>query len=389
MIRHDLPNGTIHEGDWLQADLVPGYSLAIIDGPYAMGKAGWDRMGIDGLAAWYEPHIARVSELCAPSASVYLWNTAEGWARLDPVMRAAGWTFRALVTWDKGIGFLAGKIDTNAARAWPDVTEVCALYQREGWTLSGGAGATIAAAANADPRNEAAAFLAAEREAAGMTRRDLAAWFPSASGRLTGCVSNWEGGQNFPTMDVWEKAAAAMQTASPRADGERPYLVLPGFWPVGGLAASYDHLRASYDHLRAEYDHLRAEYEASRPWFDLPPGLTNIWSAPLVAGVERVKGPDGTPLHPCQKPLLFAERMVRASSRPGERVLAPFGGTCREAVICEWLARTDPAQARRYDVCELNQDGVDYIGPVLAQIQGRDVRPRDKRQALLFGEAAK
>ena len=31
-MRHDLPNGTIHEADWLTVDLEPGYALAIIDG---------------------------------------------------------------------------------------------------------------------------------------------------------------------------------------------------------------------------------------------------------------------------------------------------------------------------------------------------------------------
>jgi hypothetical protein len=112
---------------------------------------------------------------------------------------------------------------------------------------------------------------------------------------------------------------------------------------------------------------------------------TNVWAELPVAGPERLRLADGSPLHQCQKPLLFAERMIRASTRPGERVLVPFGGTCREAVICEWLARTTPADARGYDVCELNADGVDYIGPVLAQIRGEDMRPRAAGQVRLFG----
>ena len=262
------------------------------------------------------------------------------------------------------------------------------MYQREAWKLSGGAGSTIAAAANADERNPATAFFVAERESSGMTRRDLAAWFPSASGGLTGCVSNWEGGQNFPTLAVWRRASEAMQATRARSIGERPYLVLPQCWPgPDPLAATYDHLRATYDHLRAEYDHLRTEYEASRPAFTCPVGVSNVWQAPLVAGPERLVGANGQPLHPCQKPLAFAERMIRASSRPGERVLVPFGGTCREAVICEWLARTDPKEARRYDVCELNQDGPDYIGAALAQIRGEDTRKANPAQVKLFGAA--
>ena len=77
--------------------------------------------------------------------------------------------------------------------------------------------------------------------------------------------------------------------------------------------------------------------------------------------------------------------MIRASTRPGERVLVPFGGTCREAVVCEWLARSEPEQARRYDVCELNQDGPDYIGAALAQIRGEDPRQKAAGQMSLWG----
>lgn len=80
------------------------------------------------------------------------------------------------------------------------------------------------------------------------------------------------------------------------------------------------------------------------------------------------------PIHPCQKPLIFAERMIRASSRPGDLVWAPFGGTLREMVAAERMARLDPAEARKVVTCELNLDGRDYIGAALEQI-GAEVRP--------------
>ena len=370
MIQHKLHAGTIHVGDWLTADLTPGYTLAIVDGPYGMGKAAWDRVSIDGLADWYAPHIARVSALLAPSASVYLWNTAEGWARLDPVMRANGWTFRALITWEKTNG--QAQKATEDVRTWPDVTEVAGFYQREEWAPSAGAGAMIGYAAGRDERNPARAFLCDEWRDAGLKNRDADAALGTngMAGHYFG-ASQW----SLPTWEAYAKLAEYAQAKG--AQRERPYLVLP----------HVADLRASYDHLRAEYDHLRAEYEASRPAFNLPTGVTNVWSAPQVGGGERLSGIAGA-LHPCQKPLLFAERMIRASTRPGERVLVPFGGTCREAVICEWLARTTPAEARGYDVCELNADGVDYIGPVLAQIRGEDVRPMAAGQVRLFGGGA-
>lgn len=41
------------------------------------------------------------------------------------------------------------------------------------------------------------------RLAAGLSQRDVAAWFPSVSGGLTGCVWNWENGANVPTVEQW------------------------------------------------------------------------------------------------------------------------------------------------------------------------------------------
>jgi hypothetical protein len=89
-------------------------------------------------------------------------------------------------------------------------------------------------------------------------------------------------------------------------------------------------------------------------------------------------------LHPCQKPLLFAERMVQASTRPGSRILIPFGGTCRIATYLERLIRTEPEQARFYDCCELNADGKDYLGVVLGRM---DEAANEKAgQMSLFGK---
>ena len=374
MKAHQLSQGTIWEGDFLTAPIEPGHTLAILDGPYGMGKAAWDRVSLDALPDWYAPHLSRVSALLAPSASMYVWNTAEGWARLDPGIRALGWTFRALITWEKPDG--QAQKATEGVRTWPDVTEVCGFYQREAWAPNTCAGWEIANAAGADDRNWIRPWFGAEWTEAGLKRSaaDVALGTNGMAGHYFG-ASQW----SLPTWESFQRLAGyAAKHGKPR---ERPYLVVPALWPGGDL-------RASYDHLRAEYDHLRAEYEAARPAFTLPVGIANVWTAPQVSGAERLKGSNGAALHPCQKPLAFAERMIRASTRPGERVLIPFGGTNREAVICEYLARTEPENARRYDACELNQDpGVDYIGPVLAQIRGEDPRARAAGQMGLFGGA--
>lgn len=110
-----------------------------------------------------------------------------------------------------------------------------------------------------------------------------------------------------------------------------------------------------------------------------PPGF-NVWRYDLCNEIrsERLYAPGSVPdprsdrgwmtrqsLHPCQKPLAFYDRIIRASSRPGDLVLEPFGGTLRAAVACE---RLPEREARRYVCIEADEDGRGYVPAALASI---------------------
>ena len=137
--------------------------------------------------------------------------------------------------------------------------------------------------AGRDDRNRVQLWLREEWQAAGLKMRDAdrALGTNGMAGHYFNS-SQW----SLPTWEAYERLAAyAAQHGPPR---ERPYLVHPSRWP-GDLRASYDYLR---------------------PPFTCPHGVGNVWALPQVAGTERLKGPDGATLHPCQKPLLFAERKI-------------------------------------------------------------------------------
>ena len=341
--------------------LAPGsVSMIWSDGPYAMKKAPWDMMGIDGLADWYAPHVEAWGRVCAPSATVYLWGTAAGWARLDPVMRAAGWTFRVLVTWLKTNP--PSQKGQDALTCWADFTEVCGVYQRNAWEIGTCAGELIAHAAGRDERNWIREWLCFEWEAAGLTRKaaDEAMGTNGMAGHYFG-RSQWE----LPTWERYQTLAAyAAQHAPPR---ERPYLVHPSVWPAGDL--------------RASYDHLRAEYEAARVPFTAPTGCTgNVWKAPMVAPTHRLKTADGD-THECEKPLAFADRAIRASTRIGDTILDPFAGTNRIAVACRRL----PEEERRHAIgIEMEELWLDAVRPALVADHGR---MENVRQRGLFAAA--
>lgn len=356
---YTLPHGEIHHAR--AEEVYPmidrgSVSLLISDGPYGVSKAEWDRMGVDGLADWYAPHIEAWGDVCAKSATVYVWNTAEGWARLDPVMRAAGWTFRSLVIWDKTEEVVTARgARAEDFRAWKSQTEVCGMYQREKWAPSTCAGQEIGYAAGRDDRNWVRLWLREEWLSAGLKSKqcDEALGTNGMAGHYFS-ASQWA----LPTWEHYQTMAAYAQAHG--VERERPYLVHPSKFGGG--------LRETYDHLREEYDHLREEYEQSRPAFDCPRGVGNVWRRMSDRGNARLKGADGGTLHPCQKPIEFYARMIRASSRPGEVVLEPFGGTCRTAAACEELP---PGEERRYVCIEPDQDGRDYIPAVLADVRQR------------------
>jgi hypothetical protein len=126
-------------------------------------------------------------------------------------------------------------------------------------------------------------------------------------------------------------------------------------WPAGDL-------RDSYDHLRDSYDHLRAEYEAARVPFTAPTGHTgNVWTASMVAPSRRLQTADGE-THECEKPLAFADRVVRASTRIGDTILDPFAGTNRIAVACRRL----PEEERRHAIgIEMEERWLEAVRPSL------------------------
>jgi hypothetical protein len=117
------------------------------------------------------------------------------------------------------------------------------------------------------------------------------------------------------------------------------------------------------------HEHERRDARA-REWrvYPLPPGLSAFEA--------------------CQKPLLFARRIVEASSRPGDLICEPFGGTCRIAAACEDIARWEPEKARRYVCVEMDEDGRDYIPAVLASLRGEPTGGQPTGQTRLFATGA-
>jgi modification methylase len=67
--------------------------------------------------------------------------------------------------------------------------------------------------------------------------------------------------------------------------------------------------------------------------------MRSDWTLPLCTGEERMKNPDGTKLHPTQKPEALLYRVLLAATKPGDVVLDPFFGTGTTGAVAKLLGR--------------------------------------------------
>ena len=340
--------------------LLPSSSYHLIhsDGAYGIGGFEGDPTSARKLPDWYAPHLAAWDRLATPSSTLVFWGTPEGCARMLAPLEAAGWERNSRVVWAKG----RGQADPAILRKWPEHFEEEAwIYTRETVDVAELAAGIETApgdlvhrsvweAAGADSRNAARAFLRAEWfERAGLTVRDATtAHNTGASHYFT--RSQWQ----LPTLEgltaLYRAGAAEVPTDD---DDGRPLLVLPEVWrahvadrleddpseldPTDLEAAellrqTLELLRQRFDALRRSYEGVLEAYNAGRFAFELQRGARAVWTdAPVTPGRGR---------HSCAKRPDHVDRLVLTHSRPGERILEPFGGGCPTLTSARKLGRS-------------------------------------------------
>jgi len=83
------------------------------------------------------------------------------------------------------------------------------------------------------------------------------------------------------------------------------------------------------EYLRREYEDLRREYEDLRYTFNNPGKVSSVWQIPPAK-------PNG---HPTPKPEKLLERIINATSNPGDLVLDPFTGSGTTGAVAARLGR--------------------------------------------------
>ena len=89
--------------------------------------------------------------------------------------------------------------------------------------------------------------------------------------------------------------------------------------------------------------------------------LGSVWRIAVCQGTERLKTDDGNKLHSTQKPEEILYRVIAISSKIGDVVLDPFGGTMTTAAMAKKLGRQYIMIERDETYCEYGQKRLDAI----------------------------
>lgn len=87
------------------------------------------------------------------------------------------------------------------------------------------------------------------------------------------------------------------------------------------------------------------------------------WDLPICGGAERLRDAAGNKLHSTQKPEALLERVLLATSRPGDLVLDPFAGTGTTGAVAQRLGRRWVMVEREPAYCRLIEDRIARQGP--------------------------
>lgn len=304
-------------------ELWPAPTVIMADGPYGLNLFPGDPPTPEGLAEWYAPHVAAWYRHSLPETTLWFWGTEVGWATVHPVLALHGWEYRALHIWDKGIGHIAGNVNSKTIRGFPVVTEVCAQYVRQ-VQLPNAEGQLVSMKQ----------WLREEWQRSGLplSKTNEACGVKNAATRkyFTQCHL-WY----FPPPEMMERLVAYANEHGRTAG--RPYFSLDGKNPVAG---------AQWARMRAKWSHTH--------------GITNVWSEPAVRGSERFKDAQAKAAHANQKSLRLIERIITASSDEGDVVWEPFGGLCSAAI----------ASLRRGRRCYSAEINDDFYALAKARLEG-------------------
>jgi len=283
-------------------------NLIIADFPYFEVKGEFDFIwkDFDEFLAWVEVCAKEFKRILTDNGSLYVYGDAKNIA-YKQIIFDKYFKLENNLVWENTNPHKQQVIFSDELRSFGKITERILFYSNEVEMT----GLEAITEEYIKPNNPFSKYLRDEFKKAKVTNKEISKLFPSASGGLTGCVSNWLNGANVIT--------------------EIQYLKVKDF-------LNNEYLLKPYEDLRKEYEDLRKEYEDLRRPFNNKYKYGEIFKIPNYETKEYN--------HPTIKPRKLSRALIETSTNKDSLVYIPFGGSGTELEQCEIL-------------------GLDYIGSEL------------------------
>jgi len=303
--------------------------LIIADPPYNINKAEWDN--IPNYIEWLGSRLLEMQRVLKDNGSLYLFHNdflkmveIQNW-----INKNSKFVFKQLIVWNKihenfnNNGFVQQRLSNGTMRNYyGGFTEYILFYNFFDET-----GIEQIKDKYIKPRNPFAEYLRNEFKRAKVTRKEISKLFPSKTGGLTGCVSNWLNGDNIMTKEQYLKI--------------KKYL-------------NNEFLRKEYEFLRKEYEDLRCSFNLSIVKTDLRAN-SNVWLYP----------PSEQNGHITPKPISLIKNILKHSSNEGDILLIPFVGSGNDCIACKELRRNYIGIENKEEYVEIARRRINAIPELL------------------------
>ncbi len=143
------------------------------------------------------------------------------------------------IVWENTNQAKQSMVNVEEYRSFPPLTERILCYEK----INQKTGGELVFEQFLKPKNPFSKYLRIEFENAKVNNKEVAKLFPSRTGGLTGCVSNWLNGDNVITEEQYLKVREYLNNK---------YLLKP-----------YEEIKAEYEEIKAEYEEMRRPFNNS------------------------------------------------------------------------------------------------------------------------------
>jgi len=306
----------IYHSDWMNNNLADkSVQLIIADPPYYKVKGDFDFVWktFDDYLQDVERWAIECKRVLADNGTLYWYGDAKNIAYAQIIFDKHFNLLNSLV-WENTNDHKQQIRFNTDLRTFAPLTERLLIYEQRGQKTGG----ELIFEQFLKPKNPFSKYLKIEFKNAEFTNREIAQLFPSRTGGLTGCVSNWLNGDNVIT--------------------EEQYNVIREYCNNKYLQKPYEELKAEYEELKAEYEELRRPFNNERFYGD----------------VIRIPNYEtGNHEHDTPKPEKLTREIILISSRPNDLILVPFAGSGTECAMAI-------KENRNFIGFEINEKHVNY-----------------------------